>query len=207
VSRAATGGVGRSRSCTDQNKHRFSTLANWRSPEPTAGTELERRQPVATARVCWHSRKVPRIAAARWYAFWLPLLVTANAHGTIMFDDLRLHWQADCNDGNHQISDIEKSPSRDPRRNSRHSLTDARHSSSETGLLVANLRKCRHFRECPKSPARDPGGWLPFLNAYRTMCLAPDANFRHMLEEIRDPVAVKTGGWTRSAGRHDEQRS
>jgi len=28
--------------------------------------------------------------------------------------------------------------------------------------------------------------WLPFLNAYRTMCLAPDPDFRRVLEEIRD---------------------
>jgi hypothetical protein len=26
--------------------------------------------------------------------------------------------------------------------------------------LAADLRKRRHFREYPKSPARDPGGWL-----------------------------------------------
>jgi hypothetical protein len=25
--------------------------------------------------------------------------------------------------------------------------------------LAAKLRKCRHFRERPKSPARDPAGW------------------------------------------------
>lgn len=28
--------------------------------------------------------------------------------------------------------------------------------------------------------------WLPFLNAYRTMCLAPEPDFRRVLEEIRD---------------------
>jgi hypothetical protein len=68
------GGVGCSRSCTDQNTHRFSTPASWRSPEPTAGIGLGRRRPAATARVCSHNRKVPRIAAARWYAWWLPSL-------------------------------------------------------------------------------------------------------------------------------------
>jgi hypothetical protein len=36
----------------------------------------------------------------------------------------------------------------------------ARNSSPETGLLAANLRKRRHFREYPKSLRRDPGGWL-----------------------------------------------
>ena len=33
-------------------------------------------------------------------------------------------------------------------------------SSPETRLLAANLRKCRHFREYPKSLWKDPGGWL-----------------------------------------------
>ncbi len=28
--------------------------------------------------------------------------------------------------------------------------------------------------------------WLPFLNAYRTMCLVPDPDFRLVLEEMRD---------------------
>lgn len=30
------------------------------------------------------------------------------------------------------------------------------------------------------------GNWLPFLNTYRTMCLAPEPDFRRVLEEIRD---------------------
>jgi hypothetical protein len=29
-------------------------------------------------------------------------------------------------------------------------------------------------------------GWLPFLNIYRTMCLAPEPDFQRVLEEIRD---------------------
>ena len=28
--------------------------------------------------------------------------------------------------------------------------------------------------------------WLPFLNAYRTMCLAPKPEFRRVLEEIHE---------------------
>jgi hypothetical protein len=28
--------------------------------------------------------------------------------------------------------------------------------------------------------------WLPFLNIYRTMCLAPDPVFRRVLQEIRE---------------------
>ena len=27
--------------------------------------------------------------------------------------------------------------------------------------------------------------WLPFVSAYRTMCLAPDADFRQLLEDTR----------------------
>jgi hypothetical protein len=30
--------------------------------------------------------------------------------------------------------------------------------------------------------------WLPFLNTYRTMCLAPHADFLHILEEIRESL-------------------
>ena len=28
--------------------------------------------------------------------------------------------------------------------------------------------------------------WLPFLNAYRTMCIAPGGNFQGVLEEVQD---------------------
>jgi hypothetical protein len=59
-----------------------------------------------------------------------------------------------------QISDIENSASRDTPRNSRLSARDARYSSPMTRLLDANLRKCRDFREHPKSLAGDRGGWL-----------------------------------------------
>jgi len=30
------------------------------------------------------------------------------------------------------------------------------------------------------------GGWLPFLDTYRTMCLAPQPEFRHLLEGVRE---------------------
>jgi hypothetical protein len=29
-------------------------------------------------------------------------------------------------------------------------------------------------------------GWLPFLNTYRTMCVAPEPDFRRLLEDIRE---------------------
>jgi hypothetical protein len=28
--------------------------------------------------------------------------------------------------------------------------------------------------------------WLPFLKTYRTICLAPSADFRRMLEDVRE---------------------
>lgn len=28
--------------------------------------------------------------------------------------------------------------------------------------------------------------WLPFLNTYRTMCIAPEPGFKRVLEDIRD---------------------
>jgi len=28
--------------------------------------------------------------------------------------------------------------------------------------------------------------WLPFLNTYRTMCVAPEPDFRRLLEDIRE---------------------
>jgi hypothetical protein len=59
-----------------------------------------------------------------------------------------------------KISDIENSPGRDTPQSSRPSARDARYSSPQTGRLAANLRKRRHFREYPKSLARDRCGWL-----------------------------------------------
>jgi hypothetical protein len=33
--------------------------------------------------------------------------------------------------------------------------------------------------------------WLPFLDTYRTMCLAPQPEFRQLLEQARDvPIAA-----------------
>jgi hypothetical protein len=59
-----------------------------------------------------------------------------------------------------QISDIEKSSSRDSPPESRPSAEGTRNSSPETRLLAANLRKCPLFAERRKSPERDRGGWL-----------------------------------------------
>ena len=43
------------------------------------------------------------------------------------------------------------------------------------------------------NPHRDQTAWLPFLDTYRTMCLAPDQPFRSILE---------TGGELKSACEH-----
>jgi hypothetical protein len=59
-----------------------------------------------------------------------------------------------------QISDIEKSSSRDSPRGSRLSVRFLENSWRETGSLPSNPRKGRHFRQYPKLPARDACGWL-----------------------------------------------
>jgi hypothetical protein len=57
--------------------------------------------------------------------------------------------------------------------------------------LAANLRKYRRFAVSGTSLERDGDGWLPFLNTYRTMCVAPEPDFRHLLDEIRKiPIAA-----------------
>ena len=33
--------------------------------------------------------------------------------------------------------------------------------------------------------------WLPFVNAYRTLCQAPDGDFRLMLEEVGDLLSAR----------------
>lgn len=50
---------------------------------------------------------------------------------------------------------------------------------------------CAHNPAESASPPRVPGasahpGRVPFLNAFRTMCLAPEPEFRRVLEEIRE---------------------
>jgi hypothetical protein len=59
-----------------------------------------------------------------------------------------------------QISDIDKSSSRDSPRDSRLSARIPQNFAPETRLLAVNARKCRYFVEYPKSSARDPFGWL-----------------------------------------------
>jgi hypothetical protein len=58
-------GVGGSRLCTGQNRHRFSAPVNWRSPRPAVGIAFAHQAIAATVLARWRSRRVPRIAAAR----------------------------------------------------------------------------------------------------------------------------------------------
>jgi hypothetical protein len=41
-------------------------------------------------------------------------------------------------------------------------------------LIAANRKRHENF------------SWLPFLKAYRTMCIAPDQEFRRTLDQIRE---------------------
>ena len=55
----------------------------------------------------------------------------------------------------------------------------------ETRAGQPNPLECRRFSHTCKSHGRDRTGWLPFLDTYRTMCLAPQPDFRQVLEEAR----------------------
>src|SRR5262249_45615017 len=78
-----------------------------------------------------------------------------------------------------QISDIEKWSSRDSPPASWPSARFPQNSSPETGLLTANLRKDRHFRDCPKSPPRDLGGWLGKEDSNRDVPNSSRSRKRH----------------------------
>ena len=55
----------------------------------------------------------------------------------------------------------------------------------ETGLRRSNRLECRDFFYGYRAHHKDNTAWLPFLDTYRTMCLAPELPFRRVLEEIR----------------------
>jgi hypothetical protein len=42
------------------------------------------------------------------------------------------------------------------------------------------------FRLRRSGTVRDANSWLPFLDTYRTMCRAPEPDFRQILEDIRE---------------------
>jgi hypothetical protein len=41
--------------------------------------------------------------------------------------------------------------------------------------------------------------WLPFLDTYRTMCLAPEPDFRRLLESVREVGLAQPSGGHRAA--------
>jgi hypothetical protein len=71
----------------------------------------------------------------------------------------------------------------------------------KTGELTATLGQS--YNCLPTTPTHQMGGtagarakgppqiWLPFLDTYRTMCLAPQPEFRRLLEQAGDlPIAA-----------------
>lgn len=57
-------------------------------------------------------------------------------------------------------------------------------SVADTSYFESALRRhCRETTIIMRAFAKD---WLPFLNGYRTMCLAPEPDFRRVLEEVQD---------------------
>jgi hypothetical protein len=117
-----------------------------------------------------HNEKAPRKARLR--------IRTEGSHPGFRVGDVC--WSHDSRSVKiAAASDIEKSPSRDSLRISPPSVQDSRISPPETRLLAANLRKCRHFREHPKSLARDRGGWLGCQDSNCDVSLqgAPEVTF------------------------------
>ena len=56
---------------------------------------------------------------------------------------------------------------------------------AETAVIAARAAEA----ETAKSAKTEI--WLPFLDTYRTMCLAPNPEFRRLLEQVRDlPTAA-----------------
>jgi hypothetical protein len=48
-----------------------------------------------------------------------------------------------------------------------------------------NPRECRTFPRERRHSRKNRCAWLPFLDTYRTMCLAPQPDFRRVLEDVR----------------------
>ena len=40
--------------------------------------------------------------------------------------------------------------------------------------------------DVPRRLHDDARDWLPFMDTYRTMCMAPEPAFKRLLEEVRD---------------------
>lgn len=58
--------------------------------------------------------------------------------------------------------------------------------SAETANRPPNQCKSRRFSNNIDILHGDRTGWLPFLDAYRTMCLGPEPASRQILEDVRE---------------------
>ena len=66
--------------------------------------------------------------------------------------------------------------------------------SRQTPAKAGSTRRCwarlragsRSDRAEQSDPKQSAGDWLPFLDTYRTMCLAPEPAFRQILEDVRE---------------------
>ena len=60
----------------------------------------------------------------------------------------------------------------------------------DTEIPISMLRaleaSLQAFDRVPMTTLGDRTAWLPFLNTYRTMCIAPEPAFRRILEDIRN---------------------
>ncbi len=69
-------------------------------------------------------------------------------------------------------------------RNPRPKDENARNCRPETGGSQPNSREYQRFSPTRKNQPGDRTAWLPFLDTYRTMCLAPQPDFRRLLEDV-----------------------
>jgi hypothetical protein len=83
--------------------------------------------------------------------------ISVNGRG---FEPVSAQTQPVSGHSRSQISDIEKSLSRDSTRNLRPLAQSAQNSLPETGPVAANRRKYRLFSEFRNSAVRDRCGWL-----------------------------------------------
>jgi hypothetical protein len=52
-------------------------------------------------------------------------------------------------------------------------------------LTRGSIRTFPATAETETTASYQGGAWLPFLDTYRTMCLAPQPDFRRVLEDVR----------------------
>jgi hypothetical protein len=75
--------------------------------------------------------------------------------------------------------------SRDPRSIIRLTATEAQSFQRGASSRAAATPRMSSSKARVASRSHQGGVWLPFLDTYRTMCLAPEPDFRRVLEDIR----------------------